>query len=97
MGYHSELMIARNESLQLTGLDKTVCADCAADDALSNLVLENLSAEKCSYCGEESEDGSFLAAPFDLVMNRVYESILKYYADAQDFLRGKGRKSRIKS
>ncbi len=72
------------ESPQLTGNDKTICAECVSDKALCNLVNGNLSSSVCSYCGEESEDGHLIAAPYDLIMQRVYDSIFMYYADAQD-------------
>lgn len=84
MGYHSELMISMWESPQLSGLDKSICADCVVDDALANLVAANLSSSSCSYCGEENEEGDLIAAPYDVVMERVYDSIFQYYADAQD-------------
>ncbi|EIO3708052.1 TPA: RES family NAD+ phosphorylase [Vibrio parahaemolyticus] len=84
MGYHSELMISMWESPQLSGLDKNVCADCVVDESLASIVTANLSSNSCSYCGEENEEGELIAAPYDLIMERVYESIFQYYADAQD-------------
>ncbi|HBH7871685.1 TPA: RES domain-containing protein, partial [Vibrio parahaemolyticus] len=77
-------MISMWESPQLSGLDKNVCADCVVDESLASIVTANLSSNSCSYCGEENEEGELIAAPYDLIMERVYESIFQYYADAQD-------------
>ncbi|WP_218689584.1 HEPN-associated N-terminal domain-containing protein [Psychrobacter sp. BF1] len=84
MGYHSELSISMYESPQLSGLNKSICSYCVLDDSLSNLVAVNLSSNSCSYCGEENEEGYLIAAPYNVVMKRIYDSIFQYYADAQD-------------
>ncbi|WP_409423774.1 MULTISPECIES: HEPN-associated N-terminal domain-containing protein [unclassified Pseudoalteromonas] len=84
MGYHSDLMIEMYESPQLSGLDKFICADCVVDEALMSLVKDNLSAKTCSYCDETSEEGELISAPYNVVMERVYDTIFQYYADAQD-------------
>lgn len=73
-----------HESPQLSGLNKSICADCVLDDELVSLVANNLSSNSCSYCGEENEEGDLIAAPYNVVMKRIYESIFQYYADAQD-------------
>jgi hypothetical protein len=72
------------ESPQLSGLEKTICADCVVDSALAELVKANLSSSVCSYCGQEGRNGCFIAAPYNVIMERIYDSIFKYYADAQD-------------
>ena len=59
-----------------------VCADCVVDDALVKVVNDNLDSTKCDYCGKVSED--LIAAPFNDVMERIYDSICTEYADAQD-------------
>ncbi|MGF1689663.1 HEPN-associated N-terminal domain-containing protein [Photobacterium kagoshimensis] len=84
MGHFSELMISRWETPQLSGLDKFICSECVIDSALQKLVNANLCSVSCCYCGEENEDGEVIAAPYDIVMTRIYDSIYKYYADAQD-------------
>lgn len=84
MGHFSDLAISMNEGPQLTERETYVCEDCVADDALQELVRENLASNVCSYCGDENEDGEVLAAPFDVIMLRIYESVSKYYSDAQD-------------
>lgn len=84
MGYHSDLMIEMNKSPQLSGLDKFICAACVVDEALMGLVKDNLSVKSCSYCGEISENNELIAAPYDLIMGRVYETIFQHYGDAQD-------------
>ena len=73
-----------NESPQLRELNKSICADCVLDDELVSLVANNLSSNSCSYCGEENEEGDLIAAPYNVVMKRIYDSIFQYYADAQD-------------
>ncbi|MGP5536681.1 HEPN-associated N-terminal domain-containing protein [Psychrobacter glacincola] len=83
MGYYSDLSITMHESPQLSGLNKSICADCVLDDELVSLVANNLSSNSCSYCGEENEEGDLIAAPYNVVMKRVYDSIFQYYADAQ--------------
>lgn len=84
MGYHSDLMIEMYESPRLSGLDKFICADCVVDEALVDLVKDNLSASSCSYCEDISENGELISAPYNVIMERIYETIFQYYADAQD-------------
>lgn len=72
-----------HESPQLSGLNKSICVDCVLDDELVSLVANNLSSNSCSYCGEENEEGDLIAAPYNVVMKRVYDSIFQYYEDAQ--------------
>lgn len=83
MGYFSDLSISMNEGPQISKLDKNVCGECVVDDALRLLVNENLSSYSCDYCGEVGE-GVLVAAPFNTIMLRIYESVVKEYADAQD-------------
>ena len=66
-----------HESPQLSGLNKSICVDCLLDDELVSLVANNLSSNSCSYCGEENEEGDLIAAPYNVVMKRVYFSITK--------------------
>lgn len=63
-------------------VDKHVCAECTFDIVLAQLVIANLVSHSCSYCEKSSK--SMIAAPFAKVMERIYESICVYYADAQD-------------
>ena len=46
---------------------------------LQLLVENNLSSKICSYCKEESCDEN--SAPFDIVMQRIHETISTKYAD----------------
>jgi len=59
-----------------------VCADCVVDDALVKVVNDNLGSTKCDCCGKVSKE--FIAASFNDVMERIYDSICTEYADAQD-------------
>lgn len=83
MGYWSEKMISDIEGPSLIELDKNVCQDCVTDPALSVLVSKNLNSEKCDYCGDIGESGN-IAAPFDVILSRIYDSIRTEYGDAQD-------------
>ena len=83
MGYFSELSIAMNEGPQISELETLVCEDCVIDSALQGLVSENLTSQKCDYCGERN-DNDLIAAPFNLIMQRVYKSVSVEWSDAQD-------------
>lgn len=63
-------------------VDSFVCAECVIDNVLAGLVSNNLSSRLCSYCGTRSELPN--SAPFEVIIERIYESICMYYADAQD-------------
>lgn len=63
-------------------IEKYICSDCVEDEALEVIVKSNLHSNKCDYCGKESHIP--IGAPFDLVMQRIYESIATEYADATD-------------
>lgn len=82
MGYFSDLAISMNEGPNITERDTFVCKDCVVDEVLAALVEENLESKVCSYCGIDSKKP--LAASFNIVMERIHESILTEYADAQD-------------
>ncbi len=83
MGYFSDLSISMHEEPQISELDKNVCAECVQDEALELLVNENLTSNVCDYC-EEKHEKSLIAAPFNTIMQRIYESVSKEYSDAQD-------------
>jgi hypothetical protein len=61
-----------------------VCVDCVADDALKQLVLENVSDVRCDFCGREAEQD--IAADADLVLERISVSLHVDYADPNDVL-----------
>lgn len=83
MGYWSDRQIEMNEGPNLGTVDKYVCSSCVADEALEELVEQHITSNNCSYCGDFDEETPF-GAPFDVVMERIYETILTKYADAQD-------------
>lgn len=83
MGYWSDRQIEMNEGPNLGTVDKYVCSSCVVDEALEELVEQNITSNNCSYCDDFNEDTPF-GAPFDVVMERIYETILTKYADAQD-------------
>lgn len=60
-----------------------VCDECAVDPILAELVLKNLASSKCSYCDREPS-AALIAAPFNIVMERIYDTVTMDFADAQD-------------
>jgi hypothetical protein len=58
-----------------------VCSECVKDKFLIE-VNNNLESENCNYCDSESEE--LIAAPFDTVMDHIYNSIRNEYSAAQD-------------
>ncbi|TCJ26770.1 hypothetical protein E0X81_13910 [Halomonas sp. GDM18] len=82
MGRFSELSISMYEGPNLTSIDKFICKECVIDSELAKVVSNGLSANYCSYCGVESDE--YMAIGFDVIMLHIYNSILCYYADAQD-------------
>jgi len=73
--------VGRGSDIEETGfgtVETYVCEDCVKDSALGALVRSHISSETCSYCGSK------VGAPFEPIMERIYESICTEYADAQD-------------
>jgi hypothetical protein len=82
MGYFSDRAIEQNEEVGLSGLDKTICVDCINDKYLAKLVLENAVSKRCSYCDKKFRSNK--AAKYNFIMDEIYKTIFKYYANAQD-------------
>lgn len=82
MGYWSDRSIEEMEGPNLGEINKFVCAECVVDDALAELVRLHYVSNQCDYCGATA--GTPIAAPFNLVMHRIFEAISTEYADAQD-------------
>lgn len=55
-----------------------ICADCAADPDLSELVHSAASWDECSYCGQT---GRNLCAPLDVIIERIVSAIELRYQD----------------
>ncbi|TOD62612.1 hypothetical protein CGJ60_13850 [Vibrio parahaemolyticus] len=83
MSYWSEKQIEMDAGPNLGTLDKYVCSSCVVDEALEDLVEEHITLNNCSYCDGFDED-THCGAPFDVVMERIYETISSKYANAQD-------------
>ena len=64
------------------GRDTFVCVDCVVEDHLARVVASAVQSTYCSYCMERDEYP--LAAPFDHVMQVIFDAICQHYADAQD-------------
>jgi len=71
-----------NEGPNLLERETFVCGSCTVDKALQVLVLKNVESNKCNYCDEEVDEP--IAAPFNLVMAKIFETISTKYADAQE-------------
>ncbi len=82
MGYWSDRSIEEMEGPNIGEIDKFVCADCVVDSALSELVQSHPESNWCDYCGKSTDRPS--AAPFNVVMQRIFSAISTQYADAQD-------------
>ncbi|WP_374531620.1 HEPN-associated N-terminal domain-containing protein [Acinetobacter sp.] len=82
MGYWSDYQIQMHEKPALLSINKTICSDCVKDEFLSNLVIQNLCSNRCSYCLNTSEN--MIATNYDVVMQQVYKAILLQYQDAQN-------------
>jgi hypothetical protein len=82
MGYFSDKSIEEWESPNIKERDTAVCDSCMVDYALAELVNANLKYHECSYCGRKEPQP--IAASFNVVMRRIYDSISTTYADAQD-------------
>ena len=59
-------------------LNKAICADCLADNALKELAAANADEDRCDYCGREGEG---VACDADIVMTRIDEGLAEDYTD----------------
>jgi hypothetical protein len=59
--------------------DTFVCEQCVADDFLANVVSENASENKCSYCDKASDVP--IAAPLEEIMEHVASAFFQHYAE----------------
>jgi len=82
MSYWSDKAIEKMECPNLGQLDTYVCSECVVDEALVDLVTANLQENECSYCGKL--DDSPCAAPFNVIMERIFSAISTCFSDAQD-------------
>jgi hypothetical protein len=58
-----------------------VCARCFEDDALKELITDSATEMECSYCGRKSRKKP-IAAPLDLVVERIRDGFVARYEDA---------------
>jgi hypothetical protein len=54
-------------------VDRNVCSECFADEAIQNFVKANASARKCDFCGKKSKKE--IAVPFDDVADIIVRGI----------------------
>ena len=71
-----------DDTRRFDSAEKFVCGKCVSDQCLARLVADNLESDSCSYCNSHSH--GMIAAPFATVMDHIYDTVLHYYADAQD-------------
>jgi RES domain-containing protein len=61
------------------GRDTHVCPDCVEDEFLKGVISGNAVENECDYCGKQSEEA--IAAPFDVLMEKVANTLHYYYAE----------------
>lgn len=61
------------------GRDTHVCSDCVDDEFLKEVISDNAAENECDYCGKQSEEA--IAAPFDVLMEKVANTLHYYYAE----------------
>lgn len=61
--------------------DKAVCPECLDDPYLAELIRDNATEDRCSYCGREGEG---IAAKFDLLAEHVGQVLPNYFNDPAD-------------
>lgn len=59
--------------------DKYVCPDCVEDDFLKQIINDNLSLRRCSYCGKGSR--GYIAALVEAIMPAISTALHYYYND----------------
>ena len=80
MGIVKDLWIQADDTGWFPNGDgKYVCKDCIEDDALQQIVEENLGSNQCSYCEKEEEVD--IAAPLDKVTEHIVMCVLRKYDD----------------
>lgn len=57
-----------------------VCPECFSDDALAELIRVKATSNVCSFTGRKSTKA--IAAPLDVVVERIFRCLNKYYEDA---------------
>jgi hypothetical protein len=58
--------------------DRYICEKCVGDSDLRQLVNDNLESDTCSYC---ENTGTRIAAPLDVITERVFEAMNLLYQD----------------
>lgn len=59
--------------------DTYVCSDCVEDDYLKQIIEDNLTHRKCTYCGKGSR--KYIAAPVEAIMPAISSGLNYYYND----------------
>lgn len=62
--------------------NKFVCEQCVADSHLGSVIRAHASEKSCSYCGDEAERP--IAAPLDVLVGSVAETVHHYFGDPAD-------------
>lgn len=84
MGFWSERQVYETELRFHATPGALVCADCVADEALKQLVLDQLSDNRCDFCEREADHE--IAADADLILERISTSLHTEYTDPIEVL-----------
>lgn len=68
------------------GPERYVCAECADDEFLAEQVKDAAEQTRCDYCDAESSDGAPIAAPVNVLLQLVGETINHYWTDPAEEL-----------
>ncbi|MCG1027611.1 RES domain-containing protein [Virgibacillus halodenitrificans] len=77
MGIHDIYLDRQREYGFTTFGNKNVCGECIDEHYIQKFIEEKAYSSFCDYCGNEDEDGSFIAADIDEVMEFIIDH-LKY-------------------
>jgi Zn ribbon nucleic-acid-binding protein len=84
MGFFKERALEQSEAGFSAPYGGAVCADCVADEALKEFVNENVSSEKCSFCGQAADE--WIAADADDVLQFIGRRLQTEWSDANNEL-----------
>ncbi|SIS43547.1 HEPN-associated N-terminal domain-containing protein [Salimicrobium flavidum] len=84
MGMHDRLLDRQSEYGFTTFGDNYVCAQCINENVLQTYIKENACSTYCDYCGRNNEEGSWIAADIDEVMEFIIDHIKYEWGNPDD-------------
>lgn len=66
--------------------DQAVCLTCTLDERLREQVAQHLTEPACTFCGREADDGTLIAASFEVLVRLVMDAIRFFYERSEDTL-----------